>query len=213
MFSEEQVKLLSAGLDAGSVSKRKAFGSVQLSYIEGHYAIDEANRIFGYGGWSMEVTELVCLGEEEPEKKAKKAHYRATVRVTVGTIVRQDVGYGNGSDKSSALAAHELACKEAVTDAMKRALRTFGNRFGNSLYEKSNPLHSGGADSKAPKLAKEESEKLAQTLSTVIESAKSLDELNKHMKDGGFQADAKSLDAAHYTQIKELAKGKMKELS
>jgi len=32
--------------------------------------------------------------------------------------------------------AHEGAAKEAVTDALKRSLRSFGNQFGNSLYSK-----------------------------------------------------------------------------
>ena len=27
--------------------------------------------------------------------------------------------------------------KEAVTDALKRTMRSFGNQFGNSLYDKS----------------------------------------------------------------------------
>jgi len=32
--------------------------------------------------------------------------------------------------------AHEGASKEAITDALKRSLRSFGNQFGNSLYSK-----------------------------------------------------------------------------
>ena len=32
--------------------------------------------------------------------------------------------------------AHESALKEAETDAMKRALMTFGNPFGLALYDK-----------------------------------------------------------------------------
>ena len=31
--------------------------------------------------------------------------------------------------------AHDMAIKGAVTDALKRALRTFGPQFGNGLYE------------------------------------------------------------------------------
>ena len=31
---------------------------------------------------------------------------------------------------------HETACKGAVTDATKRALRQFGDQFGNRLYDK-----------------------------------------------------------------------------
>ncbi len=34
--------------------------------------------------------------------------------------------------------AHEAAYKGAVTDAMKRALRHFGDQFGNRLYDRRN---------------------------------------------------------------------------
>ncbi len=40
-------------------------------------------------------------------------------------------GAGHGYDLDLGL-AHESAIKEAVTDALKRALRTFGNPFGRS---------------------------------------------------------------------------------
>jgi DNA repair and recombination protein RAD52 len=33
--------------------------------------------------------------------------------------------------------AHEGGAKEAVTDSLKRSMRSFGNQFGNSLYDKS----------------------------------------------------------------------------
>jgi hypothetical protein len=36
--------------------------------------------------------------------------------------------------RSTIVDAHEMAEKGAVTDALKRALRTFGNQFGNGLY-------------------------------------------------------------------------------
>jgi hypothetical protein len=39
--------------------------------------------------------------------------------------------------------AHESAIKEAETDAMKRALVTFGNAFGLALYDKSQRQVSG----------------------------------------------------------------------
>ena len=62
--------------------------------------------------------------------------YTAKVRVTVGEIVREGVGAGHGIDVDLGL-AHESAIKEAETDAMKRALMTFGNPFGLALYDKS----------------------------------------------------------------------------
>ena len=51
-------------------------------------------------------------------------------------VDREDVGAGHGYDVDCGL-AHESAIKEAVTDALKRALRTFGNPFGLALYDKS----------------------------------------------------------------------------
>jgi DNA repair and recombination protein RAD52 len=67
--------------------------------------------------------------------------YKATVQVLVHNenhsqdVSREDVGFGTGVAKNLA-DAHEGAAKEAVTDALKRALRSFGNQFGNSLYSK-----------------------------------------------------------------------------
>lgn len=48
----------------------------------------------------------------------------------------QDIGYGSSENQRSKAAAYEKARKEAVTDAMKRALRIFGNRLGNCAYDK-----------------------------------------------------------------------------
>ncbi len=112
------------------------------NYIEGWHAIAEANRIFGYGGWSYAITGLTKDSVEEVEKQGRdgpykqwQAAYTCIVRVTVGDVVREDVGFGSGF--SGAIGdAIEGATKEAVTDALKRCLRTFGNPFGLALYDK-----------------------------------------------------------------------------
>jgi len=62
------------------------------------------------------------------------------VRVTViagglTPLVREGSGAGHGIDVDLGQ-AHESALKEAETDAMKRALMTFGNPFGLALYDK-----------------------------------------------------------------------------
>ena len=49
--------------------------------------------------------------------------------------VREGTGYGSGIAKDLGDAI-ESALKEAETDAMKRALMTFGNPFGLALYDK-----------------------------------------------------------------------------
>ena len=115
-------------LDPKLVSERKGRGGRRFSYIEGHTAIDQANQVFGYGGWGYELVGEVTLREFK-----SGAAYSATVRVSVpGAPSRTDVGFQPVSDDSSE--GHETAYKGAVTDALKRALRSFGDRFGNGLY-------------------------------------------------------------------------------
>ena len=59
--------------------------------------------------------------------------YAATVRVTVpGSPSRTDVGFHAVVEETAE--GHETAFKGAVTDALKRALRGYGEQFGNSLY-------------------------------------------------------------------------------
>lgn len=121
------------------VKQREQSGR-KLSYIEGWHAIGEANRIFGFDAWHRETVELRCVSERErkigrDQKPGWGVTYIARVRVTVSGIVRDGSGAGHGIDVDLGL-AHESALKEAETDAMKRALMTFGNPFGLALYDK-----------------------------------------------------------------------------
>lgn len=138
-FSPETTAQLSAPLDAARVATRKGGKGMSLSYLEGYDVIDTANRIFGFDGWGLTV-HSVALTQE--------GVYQALVTVVVGDVARSDVGVGlvNGSHAE----ATEMAIKTAVTDAMKRAFRTFGNQFGNSLYDKDSPLHGGPAPASTP---------------------------------------------------------------
>lgn len=140
-FSPDQVKQLSAKLDASHVKQREQAGR-KLSYIEGWHAIAEANRIFGYDAWTRETLEIRMVAEG-PRKIGRPPNQRdgfgvsyiAKVRVIVDGVAREGIGAGHGVDADLGL-AHESAIKEAETDAMKRALMTFGNPFGLALYDK-----------------------------------------------------------------------------
>lgn len=59
------------------------------------------------------------------------------MRVTLrdGTF-HEDLGYGHIENCKGKAAAFEKAKKEATTDALKRALRQFGNVLGNCIYDK-----------------------------------------------------------------------------
>jgi DNA repair and recombination protein RAD52 len=48
----------------------------------------------------------------------------------------EDIGYGHIENCKSKAAAFEKAKKEGTTDALKRALRNFGNVLGNCIYDK-----------------------------------------------------------------------------
>ena len=141
MFTDKQNQLLKYNLDGGRVKTRQQ-GNIQLSYLEGYDIIDTANFAFGFGNWSYRVTTLEQVSEEINEKQNKVIGYKAIVAITVydgfhkSSVTREDIGFGIGVSREYA-GAHESAGKEAVTDGLKRALRTFGNQFGNALYDKS----------------------------------------------------------------------------
>lgn len=133
MFTQQQTAALSADLNRKNIKHRSQAG-MQLSYIESHHAIREANRIFGFEGWSSETVDIVCIRDAVPD-----VAYRAKVRITVyagdRTIVREGIGFGNSRLKN-VCEAHENAGKTAESDAQKRALRHFGDQFGLTLYDK-----------------------------------------------------------------------------
>lgn len=138
-MNDEQKKLLAAPLSRANVKTRQQ-GGRGVSYIEGWRVIDEANRIFGFDGWTSETVDIKCVSEKPREIGTAKApgfgvSYTARVRVTVGNVIRDGVGAGHGIDRDLGQ-AHESAIKEAETDARKRGLMTFGNPFGLALYDK-----------------------------------------------------------------------------
>lgn len=143
-FSADQIEKLEADLSADRVKQRQGAGSRTFSHIEGWDAIRQANEVFGFDGWARELIELreVWAGQKpgyqgKPPKDA--VAYVARVRITVyageRVVIREGVGFGNGEGPNLG-DAHELAAKEAETDAMKRALSTFGWGFGLALYDK-----------------------------------------------------------------------------
>ena len=143
-FSPEQLAALAAPLDRANVRQREQ-GRGEVAYLEGWQVIAEANRIFGFDGWQRQTTSIHCVSQAERSIGAGHrpgwgVTYIARVRVTVAVhggapLIREGSGAGHGIDVDLGQ-AHESALKEAETDAMKRALMTFGNPFGLALYDK-----------------------------------------------------------------------------
>jgi len=141
MFTDKQIKALSYEVDKSRVKSRQK-GNITLSYLEGFDIIDTANRIFGFGNWSYSISSLEKVSEELNQNQNHIICYKAVVKILVYDLThskhisREDVGFGTGIAKTLA-DANEGGAKEAVTDALKRAMRSFGNQFGNSLYDRS----------------------------------------------------------------------------
>jgi DNA recombination protein Rad52 len=132
-FAPEQIEMMQAPLDKKNVIKGGGNGP-KGDYIYGWHAINEANRIFGFDGWSYK-TELQKVSEFVNGNSNHEIGYICKCTIEAGGVTRQDIGYGSGVSKRLG-DAHEGAVKEAVTDALKRCLRTFGNPFGLALYDK-----------------------------------------------------------------------------
>src|SRR5690242_9768786 len=136
-FSEAQVRELRRKLDRRDVHTREA-DNRSVDYIEGWFAISQANAIFGFDGWDREMTHFERVYERSRDNRtscAYLARIRIRVRASETVIVREGTGWGHAATRNPA-EAHELALKAAETDATKRALATFGNRFGLGLYDK-----------------------------------------------------------------------------
>ena len=154
MFNDKQMKALQSELSADRIKVRDK-ANIKLSYLEGFDIIDTANNIFGFGGWAYTISSLEQVSQEVNANQNVVICYKAIVKVDVydidhsTMISRQDVGFGTGVARSLA-DAHENSAKEAVTDALKRSLRSFGNQFGNSLYDKSKSVAQNNAPSNIP---------------------------------------------------------------
>ena len=134
-LSPAVTQALGQPLHPALVSQRKGRGGRSFDYLEGHAVIDQANLIFGYGGWGYELAGDVTLRQVERQTGEVKVSlgYSAPVRVTVaGALPRTDIGVHPVAEDT--LDGHDTAMKGAVTDGMKRAFRSFGVQFGNGFY-------------------------------------------------------------------------------
>mgnify|MGYP001391665556 CR=1 FL=1 len=191
-FSKEQVELLKEPILAKNVKERDGnkAGTFQLAYVEGWHVIDEANRIFGFGGWSCETIYTLCVDDNNDS-----VTYIAKVKVTIGDVVREGTGAGHGRFGSLG-EKHESAIKEAETDARKRAFMQFGNQFGLSLYNGKDKSWKKNIESQVNKgkvieTLREQVSEIAETpqnrstfllAKSAVETAQTLDQLLDHKK-------------------------------
>lgn len=191
------IDALKAPLDRKHVAQREK-GGAQLSYVEGWHVIAEANRIFGFDGWTRELLSLI---ENTPPTQNAKGNYivsfRATVRIIANGIAREGTGFGSGIARDIH-DAYESAVKEAETDAMKRAFMTFGNPFGLALYDKS---QANVADEPSPVLEA----LLTNMPSTSLADAKAWKDKQKAEIEGLSDADFQTFKEAWNRNLKSFA--------
>ena len=144
-LTAQQIKLLEAPLDPKRVKKAQ-----NQSHLEGWDVRAHLTRIFGFDGWDEEVLSIDCiyehLGNElKADKKQWYVTYRCTMRLTVwGTDpdgrraiakISEEGAVGGAENQPSHADAHDLAMKEAMTQALKRCAINLGTQFGLSLYD------------------------------------------------------------------------------
>lgn len=198
-------------LSSSAVKERDQAGR-KLSYIEGWHAIAEANRIFGFDGWQRETIALNMVAQAE--RKIGKTNprdgwgvsYIAKARVTVAGVTRDGWGAGHGIDVDLGQ-AHESAIKEAETDAMKRALMTFGNPFGLALYDKS---QANVSDAPAND---QDAKEAADSLIDLVKKCSSSSELADLKASAGFDGVLKSLPEPQYKAVAAIYSQKKAELA
>jgi len=140
-ITNEQRDVLLKPLAASRINKRDG-----NSYLEAWDVRAHLTRLFDFGGWSSDVLENVCAFEDlstEANRSGKfnwNVCYRATLRLTIFglgpngenvTFTETSCGTSHQPDRGE---AHDMACKTAESDAIKRAAANLGTQFGLSLY-------------------------------------------------------------------------------
>ncbi len=144
-FSLGQQKALQERLKEQDIKERPGAGGKKLKYVSGDYVIATANRIFGFGKWGYRVL------SKSRESVSEKEFYTADIELYVIGCPFPFPGEGVGVPQNSTVEQHEKARKEAVTDALKRALRHYGDQFGLSLYSEDNYIEAEDGSEKQVK--------------------------------------------------------------
>lgn len=185
---------LKAKLDPKYVKEREQ-GGAKVKYIEGWHAIQTMNEIFGHLNWSRETIIMREVCSYKNQNNNHVVGYEAKVVVTVnipgvGEVVREGTGHGSGIARDL-FSAIESAGKEAETDAMKRAMMTFGNPLGLALYDKTRA--NVGVDEPEPKPKAPLVERYAKAMG-VVKAAENEDALLRITSSKNYQNLLSDLD-------------------
>lgn len=134
-LTPEQVRVLLMGMAENRVQHLKGNAHTEAWDIRRWLT-----RIFGFGGWSLDTTELALVREMEINPGRWTVIYRAQVRLTVRTAdgrtitSYEDAAMGDSRNQPSLGDAHDQAMKTALSQGLKRCAVNLGDQFGLSLY-------------------------------------------------------------------------------
>ncbi|KAL9011654.1 MAG: hypothetical protein Q9173_003514 [Seirophora scorigena] len=141
-YTAQEIATLSSRLEKQLgpeyISTRPGASGQRVPYLAADKCINLANEVFGFNGWSSRIQQIQVDFVDESQSTGKVSlGLSVLVRVTLkdGTY-HEDIGYGHIENCKGKAAAFEKAKKEGTTDALKRALRNFGNILGNCVYDK-----------------------------------------------------------------------------
>ena len=112
---------LETKLGKDELATRDGGAAGKVSYIESWRAIQNAQRIFGFNGWSSKIVDIQKEYEEQNGQHRWSTGYSCLIRVSLkdGTF-HDDVGFGSVQNERDRGKAIENARKEAVSDGVKR---------------------------------------------------------------------------------------------
>lgn len=134
MLNQKQREVLLKGINPKRIASRNQAGR-SLSYLEAWDVKAHLIRIFGFGGWSWNVTTADIAFEDQNDKGQWQVGYKV-----IGTLLIHSLKceYTEAAIGSASLPqrgeAHDMAIKTAESDALKRAAINLGDQFGLSLY-------------------------------------------------------------------------------
>lgn len=146
-LSDMQLKQLMTDLNTNRVESKQG-----MSYLAAWDIKATLIRVFGFGGFSSEVTESSILKAEQiPQaNNANKLNWAVTAKATVRLTIHQlGAIYTEtaiaGSKQPDFTESADMAIKSAESDALKRAAIFLGTQFGLSLYNNGSPKEVIGA--------------------------------------------------------------------
>jgi len=187
-LSALQYEKLAGPLNATRIAKRSQ-GGKQLSYLESWDVRAHLIRMFGYGGFDLDMIDYthVATREYTSSGDTPKPMVEVIYTARMSLMIRAADGFelchyteaaaGSASGPASMLGEHhDNALKTAASDAMKRCAMNLGNQFGLSLYDngstrdvvKATLVKPDGVEDAQPALTPEQSAALASSLGAEI---------------------------------------------